>query len=234
MNGRDLALGVVAGLAVAGALSRRRGSRSEAWTVADTDTLVRALDALRPAAYRWATMASASNKEAVLDAYARLSEEERQALEKAVRVSWATAGFPDRRPLFRTPSRYEAQHPQGPVGGLSLSHKPTSGRAYVEPDERTRVFLVAPEEVALDSRVPNIAERDWAERFNAWDPPTYDRRGHPVHRRAQMSMEASRLFGRSPLWTPEWGAEDEVILRADANPPEMSYRAYVAQFGETR
>ena len=234
MNGRTLTLGFVAGLAVAGTVARRRGSRSEAWTVADTDTLVRATDALRPAAHRWATMASASNKQAVLDAYAQLSEDEKAVLAKAVRLAWADAGFPDRRPLFRTPSRYEAQRPKGAVGGLSLSHKPTSGRAYVKPDEQTRVFLVAPEEVALDSRVPNIAERDWAERFNAWDPPTYDRRGHPVHRRAQMSMEASRLFGRSPLWTPEWGAEDEVILRSDANPPEISYRAYREQLGATR
>ena len=224
MNGRTLTLGLVGALAVAGAVRRRSGSRSEAWTVEDTDALVRAIDAMRPASSRWAHMASAQNKRGVLDAYERLPEEERAAMEKAIRVAWSDAGFPGRRPLFRTPARHEET--SRAAGGLSLSHKPTSGRAYVTPDAQTRVFLVAPEEVALDSQVPNVSERAWSSRFDAWDPPTYDRRGYPVHRRAQLPMEQSRLFGRSPLWSPQWGAEDEVILRVGANPPEMSYAAY--------
>ena len=244
MNGRTLTLGIVAGLAVAGLARRRAGSRNptgtttntasgqgkpwDAWTVEDTDALVRAIHVLRAPGSRWAHHAAPEYKQAILDTYERLPTEEQAAMQKAIRLSWQEEGFVGRRPLFRTPSQYEKEHPTGPVGGLSLSHKPTSGRAYATLDN-VRVFLVTPGEVAIDSRVPRAYTDGWYARFNAWDPPVYDRMGRPVNRRSQMSEPDQRAFGNSPAWTPQYGAEDEVILRAGANPPEIRYPEYLAR-----
>jgi len=231
MNGSTLALGIVGALAAAGALSRR-GSRSSSWGVEDTDALVRAVDAMRPAAGRWARAASSQSKRGVLEAYESLPLDERNAMQEAIRLSWMEEGFSGRRPLFRTPAKHQ-QRGAGGAGGLSLSRRPNSGWAYTEPDERTRVFLVLPEEVALDSRVPNVSERSWYSRFEAWDPPSYDKSGRPTNRRSGMSAGALRLFGHSPLWTPEYGDEDEVILRSDAKPPELSYAEYLLLRGKS-
>ena len=234
MNGRVLALGALAGLAAAGLASRRgswNASLWDAWTVEDTEHLVRALDALRIPCSRWAHHAAPEYKQAILDTYERLPAEQQDAMQKAIRLSWQEEGFLNgQRPLFRTPNAYEREHPGGPVGGLSLSHQPTSGRAWTTPGEGVRVFLVSPGEVLLDSRVPRPHTDGWYARFNAWDPPTYDRRtGEPTNRRSQLSARDVQYFGWSPVWTLQYGAEDEVILRAGARPPEISYLEYLAR-----
>lgn len=240
MNGRNLALGLV-GLGTAGVLLVRRGSRSwvtpntasqqgklwDAWTVEDTDALLRAIDALRIPCSRWAHHAAPEYKRAILDAYKQIPVEQQVAMQKAIRLSWEEEGFEGRRPLFRTTSQYERERPDGPVGGLSLSHKPTSGRAWVTPGEGLRVFLVRPEEVLLDSRVPRPHADGWYARFNAWDPPAYDRMGKPANRRSRLTEVEQRAFGYSPVWTPQYGAEDEVILRAGVHPPEIGYGEYL-------
>ena len=237
MSGVPISIGAVAALAVAGAVGRARyaGSRNtspwDAWTVADTDALVRALDTLRTPGSRWAHHAAPEYKQAILDTYEHLPAEERAAMQQAIRLSWQEEGFVGRRPLFRTPNQHEIRYPGGPAGGLSLSHKPTSGRAWATPGEGVRVFYVAPEEVAIDSRVPRPHTDGWYARFNAWDPPMYDRVGRPVNRRSQMSEPDQRSFGTSPAWTPQYGAEDEVILRAGATPPEISYPEHLARQG---
>ncbi len=235
MNGRTITLGIVGALALAGA-RRAAGSRAtdgwSTWTTEDTESLVRAIDALRPFGSRWAHHAALEYKQAILDAYERLPASGQAAMQKAIRLSWKEEGFVSgRRPLFRTPSQREREHPGGPPGGLSLSHKATSGRAYATMDN-VRVFLVLPEEVLLDSRVPRPHTDGWYARFNAWDPPTYDRRtGKPTNRRSQMSDLDQRAFGYSPTWTPQYGVEDEVILRPGVNPPEISYTEYLSRQG---
>ena len=199
----------------------RRRNPDPSWTVKDTDTFLRAAEKMRPAAQRWAYRAAQENKEALLDAYEALTDAERAALAKAVRETWEDAGYVGRRLLYRTPGRYEEAGYRG-AGGLSLSHKPTSGRAYYTPDANVRVFEVSPDEVVLDSTVPPY-NRLWLDRFDAWDPPRYDTRGRPTNLRSQMTNEEARALVRSPLWSDQYGAEDEVILKRSARPPETAY-----------
>lgn len=199
----------------------RRRNPDPSWTVKDTDAFLRAAEKMRPAAQRWAYRAAQENKEALLDAYEALTDAERAVLAKAVRETWEDAGYVGRRPLYRTPGRYEEAGHRG-AGGLSLSHKPTSGRAYYTPDENVRVFEVSPDEVVLDSTVPPY-NRLWLDRFDVWDPPRYDTRGRPMNRRSQMTDAEARALVRSPLWSDQYGAEDEVILKRDAHPPERKY-----------
>ena len=136
------------------------------------------------------------------------------------------------RPLFRHPSIHERNHPDGHPGGLSLSRRPDLGRAYTRPGPETRVFLVYPQQVAVDSSVPNQRiDCGWQERYNQWDPPGYDwKTGVPTSRRGQMSPAVLRRFGRSPLHTDQYGVEDEVILRRDARPEELSWAEYLQRF----
>lgn len=167
MSGATLAVAAVSLLAVTGL---RRGSASRPWMVEDTDALLRAHAALRPYAERWAVAASGRHKVELLDAYERLAPDELDALRRSIALSWREEGHEGRRPMFRARSRHEQVSPQ--AGGLSLyPYLPD----LVE-DEEVRVFLVAPEDVALDSMVPHPGQQAWRERIEAWDPPRYDRR----------------------------------------------------------
>ena len=201
----------------------RRRNPDPTWTTEDTENLLRAQERLRPSAQRWVHAAARDNKLALLDAYDGLSPAEKKALAKSVREAWTDEGYPDRRPLYRTPARHEEGGHKS-RGGVSLSHKPTRGSAFAVTGEDVRVLSVAPEEVVVDSTVPNVHTRLWSSRFDAVDPPTYDKLGRPTNRRSQMSNADLRAFGKSPLWSDQWGAEDEVVLTRDANPPEAAYR----------
>ena len=202
----------------------RRRNPDPTWTVEDTENLLRAQGRLRPSAQRWVHQAARANKLALLDAYDALTSAEKMVLAKSVREAWHDEGYADRRPLYRTASRHEEEGHRG-RGGVSLSHKPTRGSAFAEAGDDVRVLSVAPEEVVLDSTVPNIHTRLWSARLDAVDPPLYDKLGRPTNRRSQMSNAELRAFGKSPLWSDQWGAEDEVVLTREARPPEAAYRA---------
>ena len=215
LTGAPLAIAAVGLLAVAGL---RRGSAARPWTVEDTDALLRAHAALRPHAERWARAAAGAHKVALLDAYERLPTDELDALRRSIALTWAEEGHPGPRPMFRARSRHEQVSAQ--AGGLSLyPYLPD-----LHDDGDVRVFLVSPDDVALDSMVPHIDQRGWGERIAAWDPPRYDRRtGAPLYRRAAMGTRELRELGRSALFTDQYGdAEREVILRRDARPPQVS------------
>ena len=222
MSGATLAVAAVSLLAVAGL---RRGSASRPWMVEDTDALLRAHAALRPHAERWAVAASGRHKVELLDAYERLAPDELDALRRSIALSWREDGHEGRRPMFRARSRHEQVSQQ--AGGLSLyPYLPDLAE-----DEEVRVFLVAPEDVALDSMIPHPGQQAWRERIEAWDPPRYDRRtGDPLHRRAALGARELRALGRSALFTDRYGdAEREVVLRRDADPPQVSLREHMAQ-----
>jgi hypothetical protein len=220
MTGAPLAIAAVGLLTVAGL---RRGSAVRSWTVEDTDALLRAHAALRPHAERWARAAAGAHKVALLDAYERLPPDELDALRRSIALSWAEEGHPGPRPMFRARSRHEQISMQ--VGGLSLyPYLPD-----LHDDGDVRVFLVSPDDVALDSMVPHLGQRGWNERIAAWDPPRYDRRtGAALYRRAAMGARELRELGRSALFTDQYGdAEREVVLRRDASPPQMSLEEHM-------
>lgn len=227
-----LAIAAAATLAGLAALRGRRGARgSISWSVADTDLLLRATEALREPARSWIFVAASQNKERLLDAYEALPEEQKEALARATALTWLEEGATSPRPLFRQPSKHEARAGLS-AGGLSLSRRPDVGRYAFEPDPRTRVFLVEPADVAVDSLVPNIRE-GWHKRFNEWDPPGYDwSTGKATHRRGQMTHEELRRFGRSPIFSDQYDAEGEVILRRDASPLELSWLEYLDRLPE--
>jgi hypothetical protein len=225
-----LAIAAAATLVGLAALRGRRGGRSSiSWSVADTDLLLQATEALREPARSWIFVAAKQNKERLLDAYEALPEAQKEALARATALTWLEEGAPSPRPLFRKPSKHEERAGLS-AGGLSLSRRPDVGRYASEPDLKTRVFLVEPSEVAVDSLVPNIRE-GWHKRFNEWDPPGYDwSTGRPTHRRGQMTHEELRRFGRSPLFSDQYDAEEEVILRRGASPLELSWAEYLDRF----
>lgn len=220
MTGAPLAIAAAGLLAAAGL---RRGSAARPWTIEDTDALLRAHTALRPHAERWARAAAGVHKVSLLDAYERLPPDELDALRRSIALSWAEEGHPGRRPMFRARSRHEQVSPQ--VGGLSLyPYLPD-----LHDDGDVRVFLVSPDDVALDSMVPHLGQPKWTERIAAWDPPRYDgRTGAPLHRRAAMGPRELRELGRSALFTDQYGdAEREVVLRRDASPPQVSLEEHM-------
>ena len=201
---------------------RPRGSASErVWSTEDTAALLRAIEALRGPAWRWAYVSAADNKRALLDAFEALPQDERDAMGRAIQIEWSRAGHEGRRPLFRKASHHEKA---GRLDASGISLHPYIPRAR---PEDVRVFFVAPEEVALDSSVPHPFRDPWYGYFREWDPPEYDRWGRDISRRGRMSVEEIQRFGYSPMHTPQYDYEMEIVLKRGVNPPQMSLNEFL-------
>lgn len=155
----------------------------------------------------WVRHACSDTKLGLLEAYQReLSQAQKDLLSQAIVDTWAEEGNAQGRMLYRV-----GGDPNIPMGGMSL----TTGSSH---RRGARGFWVTPEEVMLDSRAPTPFVGFWAKSLNSVYPNTFDWSGKPHSFRATLSPAECRMFGTSPLWTPEYQHEEEVILHMDANP----------------